>query len=74
MQAYHASGTTRMGTNSSNSVVNSKLKVHGIDNLRVVDTGVFPSLVSGPNNAAVVMVAEKAADIIKSEYLPLLKN
>lgn len=63
-----------MGTDASNSVVDSKLRVHGIENLRVVDTGIFPSLVSGPNNAAVVMVAEKVADIIKSEYLPLLKN
>lgn len=57
-----------MGTDPSNSVVDSNLKVHGINRLRVVDAGVMPSHVSGHTNAATVMIAEKASDLIKKEY------
>lgn len=57
-----------MGRNSSNSVVNSELKVHGIDNLRVVDASVMPTSISGHTNAATVMIAEKIADTIILEY------
>lgn len=56
-----------MGTNSSNSVVNSELRVHGIENLRVVDASVMPTSISGHTNAATVMIAEKIADAIISE-------
>ncbi|KAK3089543.1 hypothetical protein FSP39_004445 [Pinctada imbricata] len=59
-------GACRMGEGSDvMSVVDSKLRVKGIDRLRVADASVMPSLVSSDNNAPVVMVAEKAADIIK---------
>ncbi|KAL1498236.1 hypothetical protein ABEB36_009068 [Hypothenemus hampei] len=66
---FHACGTTRMGTNLKESVVSPQLKVHGFKNLRVIDAGAMPAVVSGHNNAAVVMIAEKGADFIKNEHL-----
>jgi choline dehydrogenase-like flavoprotein len=65
---YHPCGTTAMGPDETTSVVDGNLKVHGIDKLRVVDAGVFPSTVSGHTNAPAVMVAEKISDVIKSDY------
>jgi choline dehydrogenase-like flavoprotein len=49
----------------SNAVVDSQLRVHGIDGLRIADASVFPAVVGGNTNAAVVMIAEKAADMIR---------
>ncbi|CAH1183170.1 unnamed protein product [Ceutorhynchus assimilis] len=66
---FHPISTTRMGPNPETSVVNSKLKVHGIQNLRVVDAGVMPDHISGHPNAATVMIAEKISDEIKVEHL-----
>ncbi|KAJ3658014.1 hypothetical protein Zmor_009781 [Zophobas morio] len=68
LTTYHPCGTTAMGVDGTMSVVDSKLKVHGIQGLRVVDAGVFPSSVSGHINAPTVMVAEKISDDIKREY------
>lgn len=62
---YHPVGTCKMG-NDDLAVVDSKLKVHGIDNLRVVDASIFPTAIGGNPNAVVIMVAEKAADLIKN--------
>jgi choline dehydrogenase-like flavoprotein len=64
----HPCGTTAMGPDDTTSVVDSNLKVHGIDKLRVVDAGVFPTTISGHTNAPTVMVAEKISDVIKSDY------
>jgi 4-pyridoxate dehydrogenase len=63
---HHPAGTCKMGTASDPlAVVDTDLKVRGIDALRVVDASVMPDLVSGNINAAVLMIAEKAADLIR---------
>ncbi|KAL1490919.1 hypothetical protein ABEB36_011591 [Hypothenemus hampei] len=66
---FHPIGTTAMGPDPLTSVVNHELKVHGIQDLRVVDAGIMPDHVSGHPNAGVVMIAEKAADLIKKDHV-----
>jgi choline dehydrogenase-like flavoprotein len=61
---FHASGTCAMGTARATSVVDPRLRVYGVEGLRVVDASVFPNLTSGNTNTPTLMVAEKAADLI----------
>ena len=61
--AYHPSCTNKMGVDKY-SVVDEETKVHGIQNLRVIDSSIMPDIVSGNLNAATLMIAEKASDII----------
>jgi choline dehydrogenase len=61
--AHHPVGSCRMGVDAM-AVVDPKLRVRGIDGLRIVDAAIFPGIVGGNTNAPVVMVAEKAADLI----------
>ena len=67
---HHPSGTCRMGADPADTVVDPELRVRGLDGLRVVDASVFPEMIAGNTNAAVVMVAEKAADLMLGRPAP----
>jgi 4-pyridoxate dehydrogenase len=72
--AHHPCGTCKMGPDTDETaVVDPELRVHGIQGLRVIDASVFPDIVGGNINAPVIMIAEKAADLIRGKT-PLARS
>ncbi len=65
MLIYHPVGTARMSDTHEQAVVDSQLRVHGIEGLRVVDASIMPVIPGGNTNAPTIMVAERAADLIR---------
>jgi choline dehydrogenase len=63
LTVYHATSTCRIG-----DVVDPRLRVHGIQALRVADASVMPNIVSGNTNAAAIMIGEKAAELIATDH------
>lgn len=70
MTIYHLSCTAKMGPSSDPmAVVDSRLRVYGVEGLRVIDASIMPTITNGNINAPVMMIAEKGADLIKEEWL-----
>ncbi|KAI5651962.1 GMC oxidoreductase domain-containing protein [Phthorimaea operculella] len=67
LTVYHPVGTASMGPNADTSVVNSRLKVHGVKGLRVIDASVMPTITSGNTNAPTIMIGERGADLVKED-------
>lgn len=70
---FHPTCTCRMGNDAADSVLDARLRVHGVDGLRVIDASAFPNVTSGNTNAPTMMLAHRAADLVleDSENRPM---
>ena len=64
---YHPVGTCKMG-NDAMAVVDDKLRVHGVSNLRIADASIMPTITSGNTNAPSIMIGEKLSDMVLATY------
>ena len=64
---FHLVGTCAMGPDPASAVVDARLRVHGVEALRIVDSSIFPTVTSGNTNAPTIMVAEKGAALIAED-------
>jgi len=65
--AFHQCVTCRMGSDPAESVVDARLRVHGVAGLRVADASIFPTIPTGKTNAPAIMVGENASDLIRED-------
>jgi choline dehydrogenase len=72
---WHLIGTCRMGpANDKSTVVSDELKVHGLENLRVIDASVMPSMPSANTYSSTMVIAEKGSDMIRGRAAPAAVN
>ena len=65
MLIYHPVGTARMSDTHEQAVVDSQLRVHGLEGIRVIDASIMPTIVGGNTNAPTIMIAERGADLVR---------
>lgn len=70
---YHPVGTCQMGPDPKCAVVDGRLRLHGVKDLRVIDASIMPNITTGNTNGPTIMIAERASDLIKEEYKKLKK-
>ncbi|XP_075973163.1 ecdysone oxidase-like [Anticarsia gemmatalis] len=68
LTVYHPVGTCMMGSDPKTSVVDSRLRVHGVDNLRVIDASIMPTITSGNTNGPAIMIGERGAEFVKEDH------